>query len=366
MNEMVDELEVAVREILELEAARYEVPADLAARTLTAARRGARTNRAPRRVSRGWMLAAAAAVVAALVVAGVLLSGESAKPQAHATAAPTMNASAGSGPVPVQDQALRSSTNGDTLAGAAIGSGTAASAGVGGSSAEPLLSPVPGPAPQIARTADVEVQVDRGQFASKWRAANDAAARNGGFVVDSSATTVRGQLATGHLTARVPVAHPDDLVRDLRDLGTPIRVNDSGRDVGPQLVDYDARIRNAQARETQLLQLLSSARTGRAVADIQAQLDGTRSEIEGLKSERARVQDQVDYATVQATVTEPLNAPKPEPKGSWNKALHRAGNGIVADFTGLIVALGYAAPIALVALIVWQTRRRLRRRALEG
>jgi hypothetical protein len=357
MSEMVDVLEQAVREILELEAATFEVPADLAPRTLSAVRRaGGRRERAARRVPRGWLIAAAAAAaVVALVAGGLVLTKDDTKAASFASAGrPLRHTISGGDAFGPADQVQSAATAGDV---GVSGSGDAALSAAPGAAAAP--------APQIARTADVEVQVDRGQFAGKWRAANELAAHNGGFVVDSSATTVRGQLATGHLTARVPVGHLDDLVRDLRQLGTPIRVNETGRDVSPQLVDYDARIRNAQARETQLLQLLSGARTARAVSEIQGQLDGTRGEIEGLQGERAKVQAQVDLATVQATVTEPLNAPKAEPKGSWNKALHRAGEGIVADLTGLIVAMGYLAPIALVALITWQTRRRLRRRALE-
>ncbi|MEY2419087.1 MAG: hypothetical protein QOG90_1767 [Actinomycetota bacterium] len=352
MSEMV--LEQAVREILELEAATYEVPADLAARTLSAARRADSRRRDVRRAPRGWLIAAAAAAaVVALVAAGIVLTGDDTKsaPSVRATQALTR----GKARVAFGDAGQVQS---------AVNSGEGAIGGAASGAGDAFAAPA-APTPQIARTSDVAVQVDRGQFASKWREANELAARDGGFVVDSSATTVRGQLATGHLTARVPVRHLDDLVRDLRQLGTPIRVNESGRDVGPQLVDYDARIRNAQAREAQLLQLLSGARTGRAVAEIQSQLDGTRGEIEGLQGERAKVQAEVDLATVQATVTEPLNAPKPEPKGSWNKALHRAGDGIVAVLTGLIVALGYAAPIVLLAVIAFQTRRRWRRRALE-
>jgi uncharacterized protein DUF4349 len=353
MSEVVDVLDQAVREVLELEAARYEVPADLATRTLSAVRRAGTGRRAARRAPRGWLLVAAAAAVVALVAGGVVLTNDDTK----------------SAPSTRVNRALSRTAAGGVTFGAAdhaqsaAGSGAVGSAFTSGTVGADLSAAAA--APQIARTADVEVQVDRGQFAARWREANELAAHHGGFVVDSSATTVRGQLATGHLTARVPVGHLDDLIRDLRQLGTPIRVNEAGRDVSPQLVDYDARIRNAQARETQLLQLLTGARTARAVAEIQGQLDGTRGEIEGLQGERAKVQAQVDLATVEATVTEPLNAPKPEPKGSWNKALHRAGEGIVADFTGLIVAAGYAAPIAFLALIAWQARRRWRRRALE-
>jgi hypothetical protein len=350
MSEVVDVLEQAVREVLELEAATYEVPADLAPRTLSAVRRAGGRHRAARRTPRAWLLVAAAAAVVALVAGGVVLTSDDTKAGPSARSSQAVSAAGGGSlGVEITDQVQSS---------AALGASNSDGAVVD-------LSAPAAPAPQIARTADVEVQVDRGQFAGKWREANELAAHHGGFVVDSSATTVRGQLATGHLTARVPVGHLDDLVRDLRQLGTPIRVNETGRDVSPQLVDYDARIHNAQARETQLLQLLSEARTARAVAEIQPQLDGTRGEIEGLQGERAKVQAQVDLATVEATVTEPLNAPKPEPKGSWNKALHRAGEGIVADLTGLIVAAGYAAPIALLAAIVWQTRRRYRRRVLE-
>jgi hypothetical protein len=258
------------------------------------------------------------------------------------------------GAVGVQDQA-----------GLDLSAGNTASAQFGLGAAAPLADAAAAPAPQIARNAAVEVRVDRGQFAARWREANEVAARHGGFVVDSSAETVRGQLARGNLTARVPAANLDAVVRDLRRLGTPVRVSDAGRDVGPQLVDYDARLRNSQAREAQLLDLLRGTRSAAAVAEVRSQLDQARGEIEGLQAERARLQAQVDFATVQATVTEPLGAVSAEPHGSFAKALHRAGDGIVAVLTGLVVAAGYAAPIALLVAIGWQTRRRWRRRALE-
>ena len=353
MSEMVDDLEQVVRDLLAAEAARYEVPADLAPRTLAAVRRSGGRSRDRRSVPRGWLIVAAAAI-AALLAVGVLVTDDPARPRpSPVTRAAARNA---------QDRASYGATDqfsapmsqGVAVAGATASGDLALAAGASGV-----------PAPQIARTADVEVQVDRGQFARKWREANEIAAHHGGFVVDSSAETVRGQLATGRLTARVPVTHLDAVVRDLRQLGTPIRVSETGRDVSSQLVDYDARVRNAQARENQLLELLRGTRTSRAVAEIRGQLAETRGEIEGLQAERAKVQAEVDFSTVQATVTEPLNAPKPEPKGRWNKAVRNAGDAIVTDITGLIVAVGYAAPVALLTAIAWQTRRRWRRRALE-
>jgi hypothetical protein len=351
MSEMVDDLELAVRAVLVAEAESYEVPADLATRTLAAARRDA-----PRRRREGirhpWVMVAAAVVIAAVAIAGVVITdhspNESKKFAARYTArndlASGRSESAfqnGSGSIGVADQA-------------ALGTSAAPAAAVGGVAA-----------PQIARTADVEVRVDRGQFADRWREANEVPARHGGFVVDSSAETVGGQLARGTLTARVPAANLDAVVRDLRRLGTPVRVSDTGHDVSAQLVDFDARLRNAQAREAQLLDLLRGTRSAGAIAQVRSQLDEARSEIEGLQGQRAALQSQVDLATIQATVTEPLGAPRAEPKGRWLKALHHAGDASVTVATGFVVALGYAAPIALLAAAVWQARRVRRRRALQ-
>jgi hypothetical protein len=375
MTEMMDELDVALRDVLAADAATYDVPASLAERTLDAVRwsdAGARRRRADagrgvgrgRTWSRPWAVALAAVAVVAVVAGGVVVVRATTRDRAADRTAAGVGARA---------PGTTTAPAGQTQANAAQGmaSSASASSGAAGGGAAGAVPAPPAPAslvpapPAIVRSAEVNVQVDRGRFADRWREANDIPARHGGFVTNSAAETIQGDLARGTLTARIPVAALDTVVRELRGLGTPTRVSDAGHDVSPELVDFDARIRNAQAREIQLLDLLKGTRTAAAVREIQAQLGGARAEIEGLQTQRARLQAEVDLATLQVSVTEPLHVLPPPPKGRWSVAVHDAGDAVVTVLTALLVAGGYATPIVVLAGLVWSGRRRVRRRGLE-
>ena len=359
------QLDVALRDVLEADAATYDLPASLADRTLDAVRwsdADARRRRAEagRGVGGGrlwsWPRAIALAAVAVALVGGSVVVGRATsrdRAAVRSAAGPDTRATVPAG------QALADGAPG------MVSEGASSSGGAGSGAAAGVPAPL-APAPAaIVRSAEVNVQVDRGRFADRWRQANDIPARHGGFVTNSAAETTQGDLARGTLTARIPVAALDTVVRGSRGLGTPTRVSDAGHDVGPELVDFDARIRNAQARETQLLDLLKGTRTAAAVREIQAQLGGARAEIEGLQTQRARLQADVDLATLQVSVTEPLHVLPPPPKGRWNVAVHDAGDAVVTVLTALLVACGYATPIVVLAGLVWSGRRRVRRRGLE-
>jgi hypothetical protein len=373
MTEMIDEIEVALRDVLDAEAATYSVPSSLAERTLDAVRwsdADARRRRAGRgrRVGRGrtwsrpWAIALAAVAVAA-VTGGVLVVQATTRDRAVDRTAAGLDTRATTATTVAPGQAQADTAQGMAL-GASVGSVAAGSGAVGAAAPGAPATVAPSP-PAIVRSAEVNVQVDRGRFADRWRQANDIPGRHGGFVTNSTAETIQGDLARGTLTARIPVAALDTVVRELRDLGTPIRVSDAGHDVSPELVDFDARIRNAQARETQLLELLKGTRSAVAVREIQAQLGGARAEIEGLQTQRTKLQTDVDLATLQVSVTEPLHVPPPPPKGRWSTAVHDAGDAVVTVLTALLVGGGYALPILVALGLVWSARRSVRRRGLE-
>jgi len=93
----------------------------------------------------------------------------------------------------------------------------------------------------------------------------------GGYVVNSSSWYQEDQLRA-RLTIRVPSGEFDAAMAHLKDLA--IRVenrNVSTQDVTEEYTDLDARLRNLEATETELLELLTEARerTGKA-ADVLA------------------------------------------------------------------------------------------------
>jgi len=357
-EEAPDALETEIRRALQAEALACEPPDDLAERTLAGAldpaapgprdRTGVRSTRMPLLLSVG---AAAAAVIVFFVVGtAVTRLGPADSPTAQLVGPDSRSAPSRSGessgarsvaPAPLQDQ-----TTTEPAAGMSI--------------PEPGPSPLIGP--RIVRTADLAVQVEKGRFDERWRQAEAVAARFGGFVTGSSAQEVEGRLARGNLTLQVPADKLQGALDELRSLGSPMRLNSTANDVSGQIVDYDARLRVAQANETALLDLARQARSVEDNLAIRPRLQDARREVETLQAQRASLQGRVELATVTASLYEREADPSPRPEGRVGQAWDRAVDAASATLAGMIVTAGYLGPLAVLAAGAWALATFVRRR----
>jgi hypothetical protein len=230
-----------------------------------------------------------------------------------------------------------------------------------GAPAQSIPAPVPPSQPgvfppKIVRNADVQVQIRRGNFDSAWRRALDVASRYGGFVTNSSTQQTDNHISSGNFTIRVPATKLDSALKDLRNLGTLKSLSTSGNDISGQIVDVDARIRADEAEQAQLLDLMKQANKVSDILPIRTQLASVQQDLESLRGQKKAFDNQVDYATINATIFEPNAAPQPVPLGqegilvrAWRTAVS-AGLTIVA---GTLVVLGGLVPLALIALGIW-------------
>jgi hypothetical protein len=219
--------------------------------------------------------------------------------------------------------------------------------------------------PKIVKNADVQVQVRHGGFDQAWRKALDVAARYGGFVTNSSTQQTDNRINSGSFTMRIPAPKLDAAIKDLRNLGTLKSLNTSGNDISGQIVDIDARIRADEAEQAQLLDLLHQAQKVSDILPIRTQLQNVQQDLESLRGQKKAFQNQVDYATVNATIFEPNAGPEPVRVGN-ESILHRAwrvsvGAGLTI-VAGTLVVLGGLLPLALLALGVWALLTMVRRR----
>jgi len=236
------------------------------------------------------------------------------------------------------------------------------------------IAPIPVPGPgfgngqSIVRSGDMEVKIKKGTFSRNWARATAIATKHGGFVAGSSADQVKGQLSRGTITVRIPSKELDAAVADFQALGKVVRLSTSSSDVSSQIVDFDARLRAAQARELQLLELLKQARTVSDSLQVGTSLSEVRTEIESLQGQKASIQNQVDLSTLTVTIYEPQAAPedpRPIARGqlgqAWNKALDSAETTV----SSIVIGAGRLLPLALLGLIVWAVVRFLRRKTLS-
>jgi len=376
---MIDEKEI--RTAFETKAHDIEVPSGLAAKTLDAvgpakARLRDRFRIRPVRGFPRWMYAtAAAAVVTLLFGLGTVVT----KPHSPGVAVTHGPAQRGAGLIPpntTSGEAKAGQVSGVVSSGSvSVDATNSASSSVGaqgpGTVAGPAQPPVPVPPsqpgvfpPKVVRNADIQVQVRRGAFDRMWSRALDIAARYGGFVTDSSTQQTDTRISSGTFTLRVPAAKLDAALKDLRNLGTLKSLSTSGNDISGQIADLDARIKADDAEQAQLLDLMKQADNVTDVLSIRSQLQSVQQDLGSLRAQKKSFQNQVDYATVNATIFEPNAGPQPVPLSdsvvvrAWRTAVS-AGLTIVA---GTLVVLGGLIPLALIALAVWGLVAAARRR----
>jgi hypothetical protein len=247
--------------------------------------------------------------------------------------------------------------------------------GSGGSAASDAATQVPvDDGAKIVKTADLTVSVDKGAFTSAFAKASRIATANGGFVVSSSTSSdgfpfnpiplddtsapsnTESRARAGQLTIRVPAERFDATRAALSSLGEVDNENINGQDVSSQLVDLGARITSLKAEEAAYQTLLGKATEIGDILQIQDQLFSVRTQIEQLEAEQANLNDQATFSTITISLYEPGVAftPTPEPEQSiLSKAWDDAIGGALNVLGGMVVILGYAVPLAALALVGW-------------
>jgi CheY-like chemotaxis protein len=128
------------------------------------------------------------------------------------------------------------------------------------------------------------------------------AASYGGYVVSSNVGEQQNRLYAD-ISFRVDSARFNEALQALRDLATDVRSEStSGEDVTEEYVDLDARLRNLQASEAQLLDLMKQAGTVEEILKVQQELVNTREEIEQIKGRMQYLQESSALAFISVSL----------------------------------------------------------------
>ncbi len=222
------------------------------------------------------------------------------------------------------------------------------------------LPPLPGT--KVIKNASVHIEVKKGSFQDKFSKAGTIAESLGGFVTNSSVSKVEDKVALGDITIRVPADKYQAALSQLKELGEVTDESSSSQDVSREFVDLEARERHLRTQEAFLLRLIGEATNVSEMIAIQQQLSNVQLQLEQILGQLQYLRDQTSYSTITAHIFEPDAAPGPEPKGI-GKAWAEAIAAFKTVISGLIVALGWVAPFALLALaglIGWRIARRPR------
>ena len=128
-------------------------------------------------------------------------------------------------------------------------------------------------------------------------------------------------------------------------------------EVGGQIVDLEARLRNLRASEAALVEIAKGTGKVSDLLEVEAQLTDVRGQIEQLDAQRAQLQDQVAYGTLVTTYGTEIKAVQETAKG-WDPT--QDVDGALATLIGVGQAIASAAiwfgivwlPMLLVLLVI--------------
>ncbi len=196
----------------------------------------------------------------------------------------------------------------------------------------------------------------------------------GGFVVSSSQSGEKESIS-GFISFRVPTESTRGAIARIRSLAVRVTSeNSDNRDVTEEYEDVQARLRNLQATEDQLVALLDRADTVEDILKVRRELSSVREEIERLQG-RAQYLERTTATSLIRVAVVGETSPAPLVRDEWApveiakeavRALTVLGQELVSLGIWLVIFSPVWAGLLVVAFVVMRWSRRRRAARLSG
>jgi hypothetical protein len=204
----------------------------------------------------------------------------------------------------------------------------------------------------IAYQVRMTVEVKEFEAAkSKLRQIVDA---EGGYVTNSNFVETPNQPKRANLVLRVPAAKLQTILNQIRVLGRVKEEHLNSEEVTDQVVDLEARLKNARATEQRLIEVLNN-RTGKVsdILQVEQEISRTREQIERMEAQRQNLMKRVEMATVNLTLAEEFKAQlAPTPIGTGTQLRNALVDGY-DNFAGSILGIAFFLARYGLSLILW-------------
>lgn len=219
-------------------------------------------------------------------------------------------------------------------------------------------------APQVITTGSLTI-TDEDPVATSTEAARIVDAAGGRVDSRDETPGTPDQAAQANLTVRIPADDFEQVLAELKALGTVNNVSISAVDVTAQAADLDARMTALQASVDRLLALMANASTTADLLAAETSLSERQAELDGLTAQRDALADQVDFSSVFISVVAPGTVSPGVPTDFWG-GIVAGWNALVAAAGGLVVVIGvllpWLLPLAVIAVVIVLVVRASRRR----
>jgi hypothetical protein len=222
---------------------------------------------------------------------------------------------------------------------------------------------------KVIKNAYIELEIEVGEFESTMFGLTNLAEENGGFVSNSqSYSDSEGNLTSGSVTIRIPSNKYNSVLNRVKEMGTVKSTSSSGQDVTQEYTDLKSRLRNYEAQEEVLLDLMKQSKKVSDSLEVQRELSNVQEQIEIIKGRMQYLDDLVSFSTIDVYFHEP----EPIAETGWGfvEALKRGLRGAVKVFNWLVAAIIITAPlwilVGIILIIVWRVIKvRKRRKAIK-
>ncbi|MDD2213795.1 MAG: DUF4349 domain-containing protein [Oscillospiraceae bacterium] len=175
-------------------------------------------------------------------------------------------------------------------------SGAEAASASGSSSGAPATDP-----DQAKRIVTQNLDLETTQVSQALDGLAAAASQLQGYVSSRSLYESDGSYY-GSITVRIPAGEENGFANAAAQLGSIRRQDSSIEDISDTYYDAQARLTNAKAQETRLLEMYAQAENVEDMVAIQLQLDSVQERIEVLEGSLRLWDNQVAYSTVNVSI----------------------------------------------------------------
>jgi hypothetical protein len=154
----------------------------------------------------------------------------------------------------------------------------------------------------IVRTGDIRLVVN--DISATLDQIAIIAEDSGGYVVSSNKWKEQERLV-GTITIRVPAERFDSTMRTLREMAVEVVAEEtSSKDVTEEYVDLSAKLKNLEATERQLLQIMEKAEEVEDILAVQREITRTRDDIERTKGRMQYLEQTSETSLITVALTQ--------------------------------------------------------------